>query len=756
MKKNSLKRYVIIMICLSFSFSSFAQNNLWKEISNDTDISQDKWQRDVTPNTSKLFSLNLEAVKEILANAPSRKEATIASGVLLDFPNAEGKLETYKVLEASVMHPDLQALHPDIRSYVGQHVDKPYITIRFSISHKGLNAIVLNSELGSQHIDCLTKDQAIYQVYKIKDVDVPSDAFVCYTEDEGVDLANREPSLDNLQRNADDGLLREYNLALACTQEYAAYHVTEAGLDMASDALKKGAVLAVMSDMMTRINAVYEIDLSVTMTLIPTNENIIFLTDSFLSNDNLGALIDESRNFLPSLAGSGFEIGHMLANTSGGLAYVSQVCNDAFKAGAASGRFGVPAGLVHENIVRHEMGHQYGALHTYNSTNCAGPATASTAYEPGSGSTTMSYAGICAASSNVISTNDLYFHQISLQQIWTNISFGNFNCSTDVSNGNALPTVEAGADYFIPIGTPYKLTGVTTDADGIGTHTYCWEQFDLGPAATNPGPTTLAGPVVRSFPPDPNPTRYIPRLEDVLVNGGNSTQWEKLMLIARDINFKLTVRDNGVNGGQTVVDDMKITTVQSGFFKVTSQNTGAISYDGGTTQAVTWNVAGTTGSGIDTAQVNILLSTDGGVNFDTILLAATDNDGTADVTIPNGTSSTECRIIVEAVGNIFYNVNLAEFEIVSTLSIDDEDLNDNLIVYPNPNKGEFSIKYTNGSSDGLQIDIYDIRGRFLLSKTYDNTGDFNETIKLPNAKTGLYLLSVTVGNQKSIRKLVIQ
>ncbi|MDG5491016.1 reprolysin-like metallopeptidase [Psychroserpens sp. SPM9] len=756
MKKNTLKRHILFVVCLSFCFSALAQKNQWKELSSDTQLSQDKWQRDVAPSTSKLFSLNLENIKDRLANVPSRKEATISSGVLLDFPNAEGALETYSVLEASVMHPELQERYPDIRSYVGQNVDKPYITIRFSISYKGLNAIILNSELGSQHIDCLTKDQTIYQVYKIKDVPVPSDAFACYTEDEGVDLANRMPSQNDLLRNADDGTLREYNLALGCTQEYADYHVTEAGLNMATDAVKKAAILAIMNDMMTRVNAVYETDLSVTMTLIPTNENIIFLTDTFLSNDNLNALIDESRNFLPSLAGSTFEIGHMLADTSGGLAYVSRVCDNSFKAGAASGRFGVPSGLVHENIIRHEMGHQYGALHTYNSNNCAGPSTPSTAYEPGSGTTTMSYAGICGPSSNVIATNDLYFHQISLQQIWANIDSGAFDCSTNTPNNNALPTVEAGANYIIPIGTPFKLTGVSNDADGIESHTYCWEQFDLGPSISNPGETTMEGPVVRSFSPSPSPTRYIPRLEDVVANGGNSTAWEKLMLIARDLNFRLTVRDNGVNGGQTVFDGMTVTTAQTGFFRVTSQNTNGISYDGATTQTVTWNVAGTTGSGINTSQVNILLSVDGGVTFDTILLENTDNDGSADVVIPNGINSTECRIIVEAVGNIFYNINQSEFEIESTLSVDDQNLNDYLTVYPNPNKGEFNIKYTNGFNEGLQIEIYDIRGRSILSKTFDNTGDFNETIKIPNATSGVYIIRFTDGDQKGIKKLVIQ
>ncbi|MEH6536756.1 MAG: M12 family metallo-peptidase [Psychroserpens sp.] len=752
MKKNTLKRHVIVMICLSFCFSAFAQDNslFWTLVEEDATYERSG----IVPSKETFFELNFVGIKEALTNAPDRKTANGVSNVILQFPSTTGKLQAFKIFKASVLHQELQERFPELGSFIGQSIDNPSHIIRFSISPYGFKSVLLGSNKGTEYIEVVSNNDNVYSVHLRQDLPPEIDQFECGVTDE-MSINEWTNSSSSAQRNASDGQLREFRLALACTEEYAAVHVNAAGLSGGTDAQKKAAVLAEMNDVMTRVNAVYENELSVTMVLVPTNENIIFLSSPFLNNSNYPLLIDQSQQFIDAFVGSLYDIGHMLSTGPGGLAQLFSPCTT----NKARGVSGVSSGggTQFEGILMHEMGHQYGSTHTWNGSegSCSvSNITASSAYEPGSGSTILSYSGICG-SQNVQGSRDLYFHQKSLQMMWDNITFGNSQCAAMTPSGNSAPTVEAGANYIIPIGTPYKLTGVSTDTDGTGAHTYCWEQYDLGPPGI-PSTTTLQGPLVRSFLPDASPTRYIPRLEDVLANGGNSTQWEKLMLLARDINFRLTVRDNGVNGGQNAVDGMTVTTVQTGFFRVNSQNTGGISYDGGTTQTVNWTVAGTTGSGIDTAQVNILLSTDGGVNFDTVLLANTDNDGTADVTIPNGTSSTECRIIVEAVGNIFYNVNLAEFEIVSTLSVDDQDLNDNLIVYPNPNKGEFSIKYTNGFSAGLQIDIYDIRGRSIFSKKFDNTGDFNQTIKLPNATSGVYILSVKDGDQKGIRKLVIQ
>ena len=99
----------------------------------------------------------------------------------------------------------------------------------------------------------------------------------------------------------------------------------------------------------------------------------------------------------------------------------------------------------------------------------------------------------------------------------------------------------------------------------------------------------------------------------------------------------------------------------SGPFQVTSPNTN-VSWAGGSTQTIMWDVAGTTGAPVSCAAVKISLSTDGGTTFPTVLSASTPNDGSEALTIPNVTTTT-ARVKVEAVGNIFFDISDSNFTI---------------------------------------------------------------------------------------------
>ena len=247
----------------------------------------------------------------------------------------------------------------------------------------------------------------------------------------------------------------------------------------------------------------------------------------------------------------------------------------------------------------------------------------------------------------------------------------------------------------------------------------------------------------------------MPQLSDVVAFDGNSTEWEILTLVERDINFKLTVRDNDTRGGQNAVDNMTISTAQTGFFRVTSQNSTGIVYTGDSTQSVTWNVSGTTGSGIDTANVRILLSTDAGATFDTVLLETTPNDGSADVIIPN-VDAPDCRIIVEAVGNIFFNINTQPFAIQANLSVEDNELSNALNIYPNPSNGEFTVSISKFISNSpIDISIYDLRGRAIFNKSFQMNTQFIETINL-KAQSGVYLAKIMQDNLVATKRVIIE
>lgn len=660
--------FSLIILILSSTFAQ-SQNSLWTKTTSSKASALEKVFRKTEPSASSFYQLDINAFKSILQNAPRRADISGLSKVIVEFPTVDNKFESFRVMEASVMNLELQDQFPDIRSYVGQSVDRPSDLIRFSITPQGLHTMLLSSEKGTQFIDPYTKNGNFYMVYAKRNLPSLEDPWICEFVDSD-ETAERAIEFDlDAARNANDGMLRTYELALACTIEYSAFHINAAGLAGGTLAQRKAAVLAAMNVTMTRVNGIYEQDLSLTMVIVPNNLSIIFVDSDNFDNNNTSTLINQSQSVIDQIIGSSnYDIGHTFSTGGGGAATLNTPCVNGSKARGVTGLTS-PVGDAYDiDFVAHEMGHQFGSNHTFNGStgNCETERSASNAYEPGSGTTVMAYAGICAPQ-NVQGSSDDYFHQRSLVTIWANISSGNSSsCPTNTPTGNSAPTAEAGPNYLIPILTPYKLTASSTDPNGIASHTFTWEQYDLGPAGV-PTETTVSGPLVRSFKGTSNPTRVIPRLEDLILNQG-STTWEKLVSVARPINFRVTVRDNAAAGGQTAVDNMMATTVAgAGPFVVTSQSSDNISWAGNSNETITWNVAGTTGNGINTANVNILLSTDGGLTYPITLASNTPNDGSQIITVPN-IQEPYCRVMVEAAGNIFFNINSKNFAVGVTVS----------------------------------------------------------------------------------------
>ncbi len=895
---------MILILCSTFTYS---QNSLWTKTTSSKSASIEKVFRKTEPSAATFYQLDINAFKSLLQNVPLRGDNNELSKVIVEFPTVDNEFESFRVMEASVMHPELQAEFPNMRSYVGQSVDTPANLIRFSITPQGLHTMMLSPGQGTQYIDPYTRNGNFYMVYAKRNLPSLEDAWVCEFVD-SVDASGINNNFDiDAARNANDGLLRTYELALACTIEYSAYHINAAGVGGGTLTQRKAAVLAAMNVTMTRVNGVYERELSLTMVLVPNNLNIIFVDSDNFDNENAGTLINQSQTVIDQIIGSpNYDIGHTFSTGGGGLAGLNVPCVNGNKARGITG-LTAPVGDAYDiDFVAHEMGHQFGSEHTFNGSmgQCAGNnRSAANAYEPGSGSTIMAYAGICSPQ-NVQGNSDDYFHQRSIVRIWANISSGNSStCSTNTATGNSAPTAEAGPNYLIPMLTPYKLTASSTDPNGIASHTYTWEQYDLGPAGI-PIETTSSGPLVRSFEGTTNPSRVIPRLQDLITSGG-STTWEKLVSVARPINYRVTVRDNAAAGGQTAADNMMATSVAgAGPFVVTSQSTDNISWAQGSNETITWNVAGTTGNGINTSNVNILLSTDGGLTYPTVLASNTPNDGSQAITVPN-IQEPFCRVMVEAVGNIFFNINPKNFAIGVTVSTtctpysatpnvpitdnggaftqlsdinvpissvitdvnigvnithpwigdlivavlspggtevrlmnpNDCDSENNLIVkfddngapfncaatggnqvynslqqplsnwngqntlgnwrmgvgdfaaqdtgtfnswfvevcqtvvtplsvdefsaddfslYPNPNSGTFTIKLKSTSGRDIQVDVYDVRGRFIFKNSYTNTSDFSQEINLYNVQSGMYLVNVSDGDKQVTKKIVVE
>jgi Metallo-peptidase family M12/Secretion system C-terminal sorting domain len=649
---------ILLFVAVMLTAISFGQDQFWQKVSSSSLSLKDKVIRDSQPTESVLYSLDLNLLKAKLQTAPSRKSQT--SNVIVAFPNELGELENYRIYEASVLQSELAAKSPEIQSYIGKGIDNPTATIRFSTTLFGLH--VMNfSERGTSFIDPYTKDLQNYIVYNKANIHT-NRGFECGVKDAPPLFSDEELGNMNLMRS-ENSLFKTYRLALACTIEYAAFHVNAAGLNAGTLAQKKNAVLAAMAVTMTRVNGVYEKDLAITLTIINNNLNIINITSDTYTNANGSLLLDENQAAIDATIGTAnYDIGHVVSTGGGGIAQLGSPCT----ASKARGVTGSPAPVGDPfdiDYVAHEMGHQFGGQHTFNSVagSCGGNRSAGSAFEPGSGTTIMAYAGICSPEDVQSNSND-YFHARSLIQIFAFINAGG-NCGVILPNGNTPPVVSAGSNYSIPIGTPFVLTALATDIDNpLGDQlTYCWEQYNATITAAPLLPTNTTGPNFRSYNPTSSPLRYFPKYSDILA-GNLAPTWELIPTVGRAMLFSVVVRDNGgPNGGQTKRATTTITTVAGTgpftFGTISGRNTEAlILWNPGETRTINWNV-NNTNTLPGGANVNIKFSIDGGLTFPYDIALNTPNDGTEDIVVPVTPPSQNCRLKIEAVDNIFFTIN---------------------------------------------------------------------------------------------------
>lgn len=93
--------------------------------------------------------------------------------------------------------------------------------------------------------------------------------------------------------------------------------------------------------------------------------------------------------------------------------------------------------------------------------------------------------------------------------------------------------------------------------------------------------------------------------------------------------------------------------------------------------------------------------------------------------------------------------------VTSTLAIEEFGF-DNLLVYPNPSKGEFSVRLSGSLSRNVNVEVYDIRGRNIYREVFKNTGDLNEKIDLKNFESGIYIMNISDGIRKSTEKIILE
>ncbi len=639
----------ILLFFLSLSLNAYSQDNpIWSD-KTETDFMKAA-DRQIVPVAYRTISADLSALKSLLAKAPMQSDNVNAktSSIILLLPLPDGSMQRFSIVESPVMAPELAAKYPEIKTFLGQGVDDPSASVRCDMTPKGFHAMIYTTD-GIIFIDPYRKgDIQNYISYYKKDFIPPPNKYMpeYNPQDKFISKDISQPPAEL----ASGTQLRTYRLALAADSNYYNF---QGGT--------KPLTLAAMVTSMNRVNFVYEREVGIRMIIIANNDQIIFTGSTspypYTVTDACG-LRPQNQTKIDAVIGSAnYDIGHLFAMSSGGCATGNSICNAATKAYGVTGT-GNPVGDPFDiDYVAHEIGHQFNGSHTWNGTlgSCSpGQYVASSAYEPGSGTTIMAYAGICDGD-DLQPNSNAYFHTRSFDQIVAYSTTGTGNgCPVTTSTGNAVPTVNAGANFTIPISTPFILTGSGSDSDGDPL-TFCWEEFDLGPAGP-PNVSTTTGPIFRSFNPVTGTSRTFPKLSDILNN--TTTIGEILPSITRTMTFRLTARDNRAGGGGVNYSSMTLNvTATAGPFAVTSPNAATTWCPG--PQTVTWSV---NGSNTLAANVNILLSTDGGNTFPITLVSNTANDGSQSVTIPC-TFSTSARIKVEAVGNVFFDISNANFTV---------------------------------------------------------------------------------------------
>ncbi len=666
-----MRKALLLTLMLGLISSlAFSQTDKFWSANNESrsTITTDKAVARLTyPKAFKLFNLNTELLKQelfsIVGSRPSKFSAVIS------LPNADGKYEQFQIFEASNFEPDLQAQFPDIRAYSGKGITDKYATLKLSISPQGIQTMVFRTDKANEFIEPYSKDHTVYAVFS-SHREKGKLPWTCTTEEKQMDADIKSKIREPFLSGSSTGQLKTMRLAQSCNGEYANFFG-------ATGAAQVGLVLAAYNATLTRCNGCYEKDLALHLNLIANTTAVIYYnpsTDPY--STTLSQWNAQLQSTLTSVIGeANYDIGHMFGASGGGgnAGCIGCVCVNGSKgSGITSPADGIPQGDNFDiDYVAHEVGHQLGGNHTF-SMSLEGTGVNK---EVGSGITIMGYAGITAQ--DVAPHSIDIFHEATIAQIQANLAAKTCPVSVAMTANNA-PVVAAVSNYTIPISTPFALTGAATDAENDPL-TYCWEQNDnstVSGASSVASPTKAAGPNWLSFPATVTGTRTFPKLSTILsglnvtppLPGGDAgANIEALSSVSRTLNFRVTVRDNnpyvaGSTIGQTAFTDAVVTvTNTSGPFAVTAPNT-AVTWSAGSAATVTWSVNGTTAAPVSCASVNILLSTDGGNTFSTVLAAATANDGSEVITVPS-TPGTTCRVKVEAVGNIFFDISNTNFTI---------------------------------------------------------------------------------------------
>lgn len=746
-----MKKQLLFLSLLITTFSSYSISfsELWTR-TNDLEMPV-AGQRKIFPNVYQLAKLNTTEFQLFQQLIPEDENG---NQVFISLPTPNGQSLNFRVFESSMMEKPLADKYPMIKTYTAIQTENPLITAKLDFTVFGFHAKVFN---GSEtyfidpYTDLNTDWYIIYYKHDFSKplnqrmhCDAEADADILPSQ-QAIDLSGNTVPQNSYKTNGLDK--RTYRLALACTIEYSAA--------VGGASPTKASVLSAMVTSMNRVNGVFEKDFSMHANLVANNDTLIFLsgTDPYTNNSGSTMLGQNQTTINARIGTANYDYGHVFSTGGGGIASLGSVCGSA-KAQGVTGSSNPVGDPFDIDYVAHEMGHQFGGSHTFNSVtgSCSGNRSSSSAYEIGSATTIMGYAGICGTD-DIQQHSDDYYHIRSLEQMTTS---NVMTCATTVSSNNAIPTLGLiSATYNVPYRTPFEFTASGTDPDN-NPLTYCWEEWDRGGSGGAWDASTTVAPIFRSFNPSESGTRVFPTLIRLLQNQ-ESYKGELLPTQARTLRFRCTLRDNnnGYGAFYTSTDTLKLNVVTTpSLFRVTSQPT-ATNWTGWTNETITWDPAGTTASPIMATNVNIYMSSDSGKTWAHTIALNTPNDGSEVISVPNVTSQW-CRIKVKASDNVFFDLNDGWLNVtakVAPASIKDID-ESSISIFPNPAHESIRVSSSSVNLKNSDLILVNTLGQTILHTTVTNS---DIQLNVGTYPKGIYFLKIkTSSNQQIVKRVVVE
>ena len=388
---SAFSRRIIGTLLLISSGTSFAAPKFWQDVTLQARLLSDQ----IT--SIRYFDADEAALRDFLYLVPN--ESSGDNSYIIQLPMPDGSQVSYSIVESPIMEAPLAAKFPEIKSYIVYGIDDPGASGRVDISPKGFRGMIYTSQ-GRVFIDP-DRQNSKSQRYlsRRSQSDSSANSFQC----SATELASNQsfsPALNNRVESRIANSLLEYRLAVSATQEYTKspdVNVNGVGNEV-SDTLSE------INTAINRVNVIYQRDLGIRLVLV-ANNNLLFDVNGTSQlapfNNNGFELLSNNKDWIESniLVGQ-YDIGHVFSTGGGGLANLASVCDDPTKAQGVTGLSDPTGDIFYIDFVAHEIGHQFGAEHTFNgsTSSCSGAnRTASNAFEPGSGSTVMAYAGICGA-----------------------------------------------------------------------------------------------------------------------------------------------------------------------------------------------------------------------------------------------------------------------------------------------------------------------------------------------------------------------